>query len=182
MSVAIILYVLIPYVYEAQFVHGVACFPDTDSASIPQARYTFFASWTIFGGLTPLAVSIIVPIVCLCCIRKNSVSEGTKYRKGLAKFSLFLVVGAVISMAGQVLPGLLSFNSAAPGVYLGYGIAVVSLLPSPIIIMAYLKPVQEQAKRIITCGQFSLCKRHEISNPLTMRLVAENQTPGTGTF
>ena len=176
------LYIILPYVYEVQFVHGVACFPDTNSTIFPQARYTFFATWTIFGGLTPLAVSIIVPIACLCYIRMNSVSEGTKFRKGFAKFSLFLVVGGSINFAGQILPALLSINSAATGAYLTYACIAVSLLPTPIIIMAFLKPVREEAKKIVTCGQFSLCKRHEISNPLTMRLVAENQTPGTGTF
>ena len=112
----------------------------------------------------------------------NSVSEGTKFRKGFAKFSLFLVVGGSINFAGQILPALLSINSAATGAYLTYACIAVSLLPTPIIIMAFLKPVREEAKKIVTCGQFSLCKRHEISNPLTMRLVAENQTPGTGTF
>ena len=151
----ICLYILLPYVYEAQFVHGVACFPDNNSTIIAQARYTFLAAWTVFGGLTPLTVSIIVPIVCLCYIRKNTVTEGARYRKGMAKFSLFLVVGGSISFAGQVIPGLVALNSAAPGVYLSYGSAVISLLPTPIIIMAFLKPAWKQAKQIITCGQLS---------------------------
>ena len=147
------LYVILPYVYGAQFVHGVACFPDTNSTIIRQARYAFLATWTIFGGLTPVLVSIIVPIVCLCYISKNIVTEGTQYRKAMAKLSLFLVVGGSINFAGQILPALFSFNSAAPGVYLSYGSAVISLLPTPIIIMAYLKPLREQAKKIVTCNQ-----------------------------
>ena len=153
---AISLYVLLPYVYEAQFLHGVACFPDNNStAIIVQARYTFFAAWTIFGGLAPLSVSITVPIVCLCYIRKNTVTEGTQYRKAMAKFSLFLVVGGSINIAGQIIPGLLALYSAPPGVYLGYGSSVLSLIPTPIIILAFLKPVREQAMKIITCGQLS---------------------------
>ena len=146
------LYILLPYVFEEQFVHGVACFPDSRRTIIVQARYTFLATWTIFGGLVPLAASIIVPIFCLCYIRKNIVSEGTQYRKGMAKLSLFLVVGGSINIVGQILPALLAFNSAAPGVYLSYGSIAVSLLPTPIIIMAFLKPVREETKRIITCG------------------------------
>ena len=62
----ITLHTLLPYIYEAQFVHGVACLPDNKRTIIVQARYTFLATWAIFGGLTPLTVSIIVPIVCLC--------------------------------------------------------------------------------------------------------------------
>ena len=152
----ITIYILLPYVYEAQFVHGVACFPDNNGPIIIQARYTFLATWTIFGGLAPLTVSIIVPIVCLCYIKKNIATEGALYRKGMAKFSLFLVVGGSINIAGQILPSLLALNSAAPGVYLSYGLAVISLLPSPIIIMVFLKPVREETKKIITCGL--LCK------------------------
>ena len=151
--IIISLYVILPYVYEAQFVHGVACFPDTNSTIIRQARYAFLATWTIFGGLTPVLVSIIVPIVCLCYISKNVVTEGTQYRKAIAKLSLFLIVGGSINFAGLILPVLFSFNSGAPGVYLSYGLAVISLFPTPIIIMAYLKPLREQAKKIVTCNQ-----------------------------
>ena len=151
----ITLYTILPYIYEAQFVHGVACFPDNNRTIIVQARYTFLATWTIFGGLTPLTVSIIVPIVCLCYVARNIVTEGAQYRKGMAKFSLFLVVGGGINFAGQVIPGLVALNAAAPGVYLSYGCAVISLLPTPIIIMVFLKPVREEAKKILTCGQLS---------------------------
>ena len=148
------LYILLPYVYEIQFVHSVACFPDTDGAIILPAFYVFLATWAILGGLTPLILSIIVPIVCLCYIRKNIVTEGAQYRKAMAKFSLFLAVGGIINIAGQILPALFSFNSEAPGVHLSYGSAVISLLPTPIIIMAYLKPVREHAKRVVSCGCF----------------------------
>ena len=149
------IYTMLPYVYEAQFVHGVACFPDTGGTDIVQARYAFITTWTIFGGLTPLTVSIIVPIICLCYIRKNTISEGTQYRRGMAKLSLFLVVGGGINIAGQILPALLTFTLAAPGVYLCYGCIAVSLFPTPIIIMVFLKPVQIEAKKILTCGQHS---------------------------
>ena len=153
---AISLYILLPYMYEAQFLHGVACFPDNNStAIIVPARYTFFTTGTIFGGIAPLTISIIVPIVCLCYLRKNTVTEDTHYRKAMAKFSLFLVAGGSINIAGQMIPAVLALYSAAPGVYLSYGSIAVSLLPTPIIIMAFLKPVREQAKKIITCGQLS---------------------------
>ena len=160
-------YVLLPYVYEIQFVHGVACFPDNNRTVIIQARHTFLAIWTIFGGFTPLTISIAVPIYCLCYIRKNIVTDGTQYRKGMAKFSLFLMVGATINILGQVLPGLLSYYSTATGVYLSYGSAVVSLLPTPIIVMAYLKPVQEKLQTMFTCGRKIRRSREGVSTVVT---------------
>ena len=150
------LYLLFPNVYEVQFVHGVACFSDNKHTGIfVPVRYTFAVTWTVFGSLTPLIISIIVPIVCLCYIRRNIVTEGIKYRKGLAKFSLFLIVGGSINFFGQVFPGLLTLYSTAPGVYLSYVSAVISLLPTPIITVAFLKPVREQVLRFLPCHHLS---------------------------
>ena len=153
--IAIGLYIVLPYVFEAQFVQGVACFPDHNNTLIIQAHFTFTAIWVTAGGLIPMTVSIAVPIICLCYIKKNIVTEDTQYRKGMAKLSLFLVLGGVINIAGQVIPAAVSYYKEVPGVYLAYGIVAVSLLPTPIIIIAYLKPVQEQAKKMFTCGKLT---------------------------
>ena len=153
--IAISIYVLLPYVFEAQFVQGVACFPDDDNTIFIQAHHTFFAIWVTAGGLIPMTGSIAVPIICLCYIKKNTVTEDTQYRKGMAKLSLFLVLGGAINIAGQLIPGAISYYKEAPGLYLAYSIAAVSLLPTPIIIIAYLKPVQEQVKKMFTCGKLT---------------------------
>ena len=150
------LFILLPYVFEAQFIHGVFCYPDMNETSIVvPLRYTFSITWIVFGGLVPLTVSIIVPIVCLCYIRRNILTEGAEYRKGMAKFSLFLVVGGSINVFGHVFPSMITLYSAAPGLYLSYGSSVISLLPTPIIIVAFLKPVREQALRFLPCSQMS---------------------------
>ena len=153
------LYLLFPNVYEVQFIHSVACFPENNHTNIVvPLHYTFAVTWIVFGGLMPLTVlvSIIVPIICLCYIRRNIVTEGTEYRKGMAKFSLFLIAcGGKHQLFGQVFPSLMTLYSAGPGLYLIYGSAVSSLLPTPIIIVAFLKPVREQFLRFLLCGQLS---------------------------
>ena len=146
------LFIMLPYVYEAQFVQGVACFPDDNNVVFIQARHTFTAIWVTVGGLIPMAVNIVVPIICLCYIKKNIVTEDAQYRKGLSKLSLFLMLGGAINMVGQLIPGIVAYYTAAAGLYIAYGFASVSLLPTPIIIVAYLKPVQEQLKKMFTCG------------------------------
>ena len=168
--IAASLFIMLPYVYEVQFVNGVACYPDDKNTVYIQAQYTLVATWITAGGLIPMTVSIAVPIICLCYIKKNIVTEDSQYRKGLAKFSLFLVLGGAINMAGQLIPGVVSYYKEAPGVYLSYGFASVSLLPTPTIIIAYLKPVQVQVKKIVTCGK--LTKGVKDSNQTT-------STPGT---
>ena len=153
--IAISLYMVLPYVFEAQFVHGVACFPDDNNTLYMQARHTFTAFWVTAGGLIPMTVTIAVPIICLWYIKKNIVTEDTHYRKAMAKFSLFLVLGGAINIAGQLIPGAVKYYAETPGMYLAYGFAAASLLPTPIIIIAYLKPVQEQAKKMFTCGKLT---------------------------
>ena len=162
------LYIMLPYAFEAQFIHGVACFPDNNRTNlVVPVRYTFLVTWNVFGGFMPLTVSIIVPIICLCYIRRNIVTEGREYRKGMAKFSLFLMMGRSINFFGQVFPSLLSLYSAAPGVYLSYISAVISLLPTPIIIVAFLKPVREQVLRFFPCSQLYMSKRRMVLKSAT---------------
>ena len=146
---------LIPYVFESQFVHGVGCFPDTNNTLYIEAQYSFFANWAISGGVIPLTISVAGPTICICYIKRNVVTEEGKYMKGMAKFSLFLLAGGVIGIAGQLIPGAIAYYSETPELYLSYGFAAVSLLPTPIIIIAYLKPVREQVKKIVTCGKLT---------------------------
>ena len=162
--IAINTFVLFPYAFEAQFVQGVACFADDSNTVYIQARHTFTAIWVTAGGLIPMTVSIAVPIICLCYITKNTITEETQYRKGMAKFSLFLVLGGVINMAGQLIPGIVAYYAETPGVYVASGFGPVSLLPTPVIIIAYLKPVQEQVKKmtLFTCGKWTERQRLKV--------------------
>ena len=162
--IAINLYMVLPYVYKVLFVDGVACFPDDGNAIIIAASSALSVIWFTVGGLVPITVSIAVPVICLYYIKKNTVTEDTQYRKAMAKFSLFLVLGGAINIAGQFIPAVISFNSEAPAVYLSYGFATASLLPTPIIIIAYLKPVQEQLKKMFTKAIFGLSTKRAMNS------------------
>ena len=70
-----------------------------------QACHTFIAIWITAGGLIPMTVNIAMPIICLCYIKKNTVTEETQYRKGMAKFSLFLVLGGAIILLANLFQG-----------------------------------------------------------------------------
>ena len=97
-SMLLSLYIMLSYAFEVQFIHGVACLPDNNQTNlVVPVRYTFLVTWIVFGGLMPLTVTINVRIVCLCYIRRNIATEGTEYRKGMAKLSLFLIVGGSIN-------------------------------------------------------------------------------------
>ena len=121
-------HLLVPLIYAVQYVDGVACLPRTaDTNIIRPARYTFTAIWILLGGVTPVVVSIVVPILVLCYIRRNRVTQSNDYNKGIAKFALFLVSGNLIDLFGQAVVTAIVYLSDTPAVYLSYSIHCVEV-------------------------------------------------------
>ena len=148
-------HILVPPIYAVQYVDGLACFPRTvDANIIKPARYTFTAIWILLGGVTPVVISIVVPILVLCYIRRNRVTQSNNYNKRIAKFALFLVSGNLINLFGQAVVAAIVYSSDAPAVYLSYGIGMLSLLPAPILVVIFLKPVREKMRPALFCHCF----------------------------
>ena len=153
-SILLNTHILVPPIYAVQYYDGVACFPRTlDADIIKEVRYVFTAIWVIFGGLTPLTISIVVPIVVLCYVRRHSMTAGSSYNKGIAKFTLFLVAGNLINLVGQTVVTLIVYVSEPPGVYLSYSAGMISLIPTPIMILIFMKPVRVQVTKVIYYGR-----------------------------
>ena len=148
-------HLLVPPIYAVQYVDGLACFPRTADANIIKpARYTFTAIWILLGGVSPVVVSIVVPILVLCYIRRNRVTQSNDYNKRIAKFALFLVSGNLINLFGQAVVTAIVYSSDAPAVYLSYGIGMLSLLPAPVFVVIFLKPVREKMRAVLFCHCF----------------------------
>ena len=149
-SILLNTHILVPPIYAVQYYGDVACFPRTlDADIIKEVRYVFTAIWVIFGGLTPLTISIVVPIVVLCYVRRNTIAEGSSYNKGIAKFALFLVAGNLINIIGQSVVALIVYVSEPPGVYLSYLAGLISVIPTPIMILVFMKPVRAQVTKVM---------------------------------
>ena len=150
-------YILVPEIFTVQYVDGVACFP---RAIIKPARYTITAIWIIFGGIIPVGISIVVPILVLCYmkLKRKRVTQGSDYHKRLAKFALFLFSGSFITFLGQAVVGAIVYSSDAPAVYTTLAIAALSLLPTPLLIVAYLEQVRQRMRAMLTTNW--LCCRH----------------------
>ena len=102
----ITLYVALPYpVYAVHYVDNVACFPHNDIIP-PTSRILTLTVWVVVGGIIPLAISITIPIITLCYIKRNIITEGAEYNKRISKFALFLVTGNIVNLFGQLIPGL----------------------------------------------------------------------------
>ena len=144
--------ILVPPIYAVQYFDNVACFPKMlDADIIQEVRYVFTAIWVIFGGLIPLTISIVVPIVVLCYVRRNTITEGSSYNKGIVRFILFLVAGNLVNIIGQAVVILIVYVSEPSGLYLSYSAGLISLIPTPIMILIFLKPVRAQVTKVICC-------------------------------
>ena len=141
---------LVPTISAVQYYDDVACFSRTLDADISrEVYYVITAMWVIFGGLTPLTICIVIPIVVLCYVRHNTISEGSSYNKGIAKFTLFLVAGNLMNIIGQAVVALIVYVSEPSGVYLSYSAGLISLIPTPIMILIFMKPVRVQVTKVI---------------------------------
>ena len=153
-SILLNTHILVPPIFVVQYYDDVACFPRTlDADIIIEARYVFIAIWVIFGGLAPLTISIVVPIVVLCYVRRNTIAEGSSYNKGMAKFTLFLVAGNLINLVGLAGLNYSVYVSDSTGVFIVNSATLISLIPTPIMILIFLKPVRGKLTKVICCGR-----------------------------
>ena len=141
MPVILNLYQMVPPIYEVQYFDGVACFPAPVDAQITkEVRYTFTGLLFMFGGAFPIVISVAAPLIGLCFIRSTAESA---YKKAIIKLSFLLLIGHINSI-GQFAIGLITSYKSAPGVYIVYGLTIVSVITTPIIIILYLEQVRNK--------------------------------------
>jgi hypothetical protein len=145
------IYIILPHpMYAVQYVDNVACFPN--NAAIPLAsRIPTLTVWLLFGGMIPIIASIIIPIITLCYIKRNTITKDAEYSKKIARFAFFLAasnMGDIIDFLGGTLQGLIVMYSQTSGVIFAYVLVAISLLPTPIVIIVFMKPVQEQLRKM----------------------------------
>ena len=85
----------------------------------------------------------------------------------LAKFALFLVSGGFINLLGQAVVTAIAYSSSTLAVYMTITIATISLLPTPILIIAYLKPVRKRMRDMLAdvckcCRRGRMRKEHTL--------------------
>ena len=116
-----------------------------------------YASFTLenFFGLVPLVISIVIPIVILCYVKRNTMAEGSSYNKGMARFTLFLVASNLLVVVTYIFVMILSHFEQILALLLSCSVATVLLLPPPILVYVFLKPVRDRVHSVIC-----YCRRH----------------------
>ena len=141
--------------------------------------WIFSVAYFLFFVIIPFTLATVLPVYALCYIRSNLMCENTSSLKPMLKFALFLLLGNGLGFFGNsaAIAGPLIFKSAN----IGHGVAlnlilvyhvflVLSLIPTPILILVYFKPVRIKMKKCVlrVCGKW--CRR---------RLVPSKQDPMT---
>ena len=155
-------YIMVPYpqykVYAVQYFDNVQCFPLRSGVPIAVSISTVTV-WIIFAALLPLAFAVTIPIITLCYIKRNTVSNEKENNKTIAKFALFLLSGNVVNIVGRTVPIIISlFFSDVAGISVTVSLVSLSTTPTVCIVLCFMKPVRENLKNMITCK----CVRSQI--------------------
>ena len=129
-----------------------ACVPRSGNYSLV---YTVpFVACFIF---IPFALTVVILIATFRYIRSNTVSENTAHLRPMLKFCAFLLLGNLLSAMGQATPVIAAYveaGSAAPEVIQAIDesngiIVLLSIIPTPILVLVYFKPVRTLMKQCL---------------------------------
>ena len=104
----------------------------------------------------PIILTLLLLIITVCFIRRRTIGENSAGRKALLRFGFFLVIGQGINAIGQIV---------CPAVFLALSthrdrlladmmltaIFDLSLIPTPILICVFFKPVQLKLRNWFCC-------------------------------
>ena len=136
------LWYFVPLAFEVLF-DKASCVP------LPSGN-EFTIVYTLVFGLLCFAITIIIPFITLIYIKKHTLKEHMNIASALAKFAFFLLVGNVINILSEIVPTILAATIArtlsdTSGISMVVlTIVAISLIPSPIFIIAYFKNIRKR--------------------------------------
>ena len=120
--------------------------------------YTF--GYISVYGLLGFAVSVFSPIGTVWFIQHNTISTDVTLVKAMMKFAVFLIFGNVINFFGHIVPlmfatfaldGMNSYTLEKAFSYTQGVLILISLIPTPVIILVYFRPVRQRMQRMLCC-------------------------------
>ena len=148
---------MVPQVVDSRYYGDVACYLYSSERVQKKLLGGYVGTWVVVLGVLPFIVTLVVPIVALCYIRTHQISGDLPFKKAMAKFALFLLLGNTLNFLGQAVPPIVAYTTKqGPKEYYAKTLTTFilmsfSLLPTPIIIIAYIKSVRASLRRILCC-------------------------------
>ena len=146
--------------------------------------WIFSALYFLFFVIIPCTLATVMPVYALCYIRSNLTCENTQSLKPMLKFTLFLLLGNGLGFFGNFIgtAGSLIMKSVNTDVEvtrvlrLVYNVLLaLSLIPTPVLILVYFKPVRNQMRKCVlkVCGKWCRkCLQPSKQDPMTEMMLA----------
>ena len=162
MCVALSSTLFFPNVMNVYTVQHTGCVPRRGDYSLV---YTvpFFLCFV----LIPFTVNVVILITAFWYIRANTVSENAASLRPMLKFSTFLFLGNLLSVMGQAIPVIVAYvetDSPRPELILAINrsngiIVFLSIIPTPILVLVYFKPVRALMNQCLLRIFSKMCKK-----------------------
>lgn len=149
--------ILVPHVTGVQYFGGVVCSTTEPHLDNRMLYCSLLSLWMVTTLLSPLLVISCITAATLCYMKCHTISEGVQFKKALARFAAFLITAMVFDILGVV--AMVSARFISPGiagVYVFLSFRLLSLIPTPLLVVVFLKDVQKWLCQLF----FSKCLRN----------------------
>ena len=142
-----------------KYVDSLSCGPQP----INVYSYIYVGLYLLVFGLVPLSVTIVLLVITACFIKYHSFTD-IQAKTAMVKFGFFLLLGNCINLLGQLVTVIAIFinptsssdremipRDARGRIYTVYTLLNVSLIPTPILIPIYFKPIRKRLRHWLCC-------------------------------
>ena len=179
----------IPQSVDATFIQDVTCSSVMHRKAILSVRLSFGILWIILGGFLPIIVCFALTFVAIFQLGTKNMQNNlavARYKKSVAKLASFLIIGNFVNLLCICLPSLGSIIASFPKTQVD-SIAVVtiffssltlSLFPTHIIVIIFMKTVRQQMTVIICYCRHHCRQKEGVTDELEMKdvpLLVEEQ-------
>ena len=155
--------------FDAGYAHSVCC------GIAPTGIYSYIISglYLLFFGVVPFSVTIVFLVITTCFIKYHSFTD-IETKKAMVKFGFFLLLGNGVNLLGLSVPLVIAVFTTSTSlvyearVYLPYTLLNCALIPTPILIPIYFKPIQKQLWRWLHCCMPKKRKPKQMNNSNTV--------------
>ena len=147
-------------IVESQYVDSLSCGP----RPINLSSYIFVGLYVIFFGIGTFSITILFLVMTVCFIKSNTISD-KDVKKAMLKFGFFLLLGNGINLLGSTVPPFIAAFIVPPErvsvkeedvafaevIYIAYIMLNISLVPTPILVPVYFKPIRKKLVYWLCC-------------------------------
>ena len=167
---AVIVWVLIIILSAPSFAFSIVQFCNPAS---PLISHIVVGVPLLFLSNLPIVLTLLFLVITVCLMKRQTIAENSSGRKALLKFGFFLLVGQGINAIGQiVLPTV--FFPLSSNRYRSLVVTLLtvvhdlSLIPTPILICVFFKPVQLKLRTwLCSCCRSCSVNRNTASQSCT---------------